>query len=258
MKTVILAGGFGTRLSEETHAIPKPMVNIGPHPILFHIMKIYATQGHTDFLIALGYKGDVIKRYFHDLYTLPDKIHFDFKNKRINKLDHSDLNWGVNLVHTGEDSMTGGRLLRLKNQLKNEDYFMMTYGDGVANIDINSLIDFHKKSNRIATITAVRPPARFGGLHMDEHGTVQHFEEKPQIGEGWINGGYMVFSPKIFDYIVDDSTILERDVFENLCKDQQLSAYKHSGFWQPMDTLRDKTSLDELWHSRKAKWKIWD
>lgn len=258
MKTVILAGGYGTRLSEETDKIPKPMVQIGKDPILYHIMKIYDFHGYKDFIIALGYKSEVIKRYFYDLYSLPDRVVFDFKNREVERSQIRDIDWQVDLMHTGDDCMTGGRILRLKDTLKHEDYFMVTYGDGVANVNIRLLVEEHIKSGRIATITAVRPPARFGGLSLSDDNKVKEFVEKPQIGEGWINGGFMVFKSKVLDYIDDDKTILERSVFERLCAEGELGAYKHPDFWQPMDTLRDKISLNELWEQNKAPWKLWD
>lgn len=257
MKTVLLAGGLGTRLSEETTIKPKPMVEIGGMPVLWHIMKIYANYGYSDFAVALGYKGDVIKEFF-----LNYKLH---KSDMIVKLRSGDVkfendlseDWTVGLHETGSDSMTGGRLFNLKKLFKPGETFMLTYGDGVADIDIQKLVAFHKAHGKIATLTAVRPSARFGSILMEEDGHILEFKEKPQTGEGWINGGYFVFDYKIFDYLENESTILEREPLENLAKDNQLVAYKHDGFWHCMDTIRDRDNLNEIWACGNAPWKKW-
>ncbi len=259
MKVVILAGGFGTRLSEETVIKPKPMVEIGGKPMLWHIMKIYSAQGFDEFIIALGYKGEVIKKYFLDYYAINSNIFLDLETGQHYLFDSNREKWKVWLIDTGVYTNTGGRVLRLKKYIGNET-FMLTYGDGVANINLKSLLDFHRKHGKIATITAVRPPARFGGIIFDpsdENGKILQFTEKPQIGEGWINGGFMVFESAVFDYIKDDSTSLEAYVLEKLAEDGQLCAFKHEGFWQCMDTLRDKNLLEKLWESGEAPWKIW-
>lgn len=257
MKTVILAGGLGTRLSEETVLKPKPMVEVGGMPILWHIMKIYAAYGYRDFAVALGYKGDVIKEFFMNY-----KLHKSdmIVNLRSGKLDYqNDLSedWTVGLHNTGDASLTGGRLLRLKKLFNPGDTFMLTYGDGVANVDINKLVEFHKSHGKIATLTAVRPPARFGSIIMDNNGVIEEFKEKPQIGEGWINGGFFVFNYEVFNYLENDETILEREPLENLCKDGQLVAYQHDDFWQCMDTIRDRDYLNNIWQEAKAPWKKW-
>jgi len=257
MKTVILAGGLGTRLSEETVLKPKPMVEVGGMPILWHIMKIYAAYGYNDFAVALGYKGDVIKEFFMNY-----KLHKSdmVVNLRSGKLDYqNDLSedWTVGLHNTGDASLTGGRLLRLKKLFNPGDTFMLTYGDGVANVDINKLVEFHKSHGKIATLTAVRPPARFGSIIMDSNGVIEEFKEKPQIGEGWINGGFFVFNYEVFSYLENDETILEREPLENLCKDGQLVAYQHDDFWQCMDTIRDRDYLNNIWQEAKAPWKKW-
>ncbi len=259
MKVVILAGGFGTRLSEETIVKPKPMVEIGGKPILWHIMKIYSSQGFDEFIIALGYKGDVIKKYFLDYYAINSNIFLDLETGQQYLFDSNREKWKVWLIDTGINTNTGGRVLRLKKYIGNET-FMLTYGDGVANINLRELLDFHRRHGKIATITAVRPPARFGGIIFDpsdKNGRILRFTEKPQIGEGWINGGFMVFEPAVFDYIKDDNTSLEAYVLEKLAEDGQLCAFKHEGFWQCMDTIRDKNLLEKLWESGEALWKIW-
>jgi glucose-1-phosphate cytidylyltransferase len=255
MKTILLAGGLGTRLSEETSVRPKPMVEIGGMPILWHIMKTYSHYGYNDFLIALGYKGDVIKEFF-----LNYKLH---KSDMVVNLRSGDLkyendfseNWKVGLYETGLNSMTGGRLFNLKKLLKPGETFMLTYGDGVSNINISELVEFHKSHGKIATLSAVRPPARFGSIIMNELGQINEFKEKPQVGEGWINGGYFVFNYDIFDYLQSETTILEREPLEKLAKDGELVAYRHEGFWHCMDTIRDKDNLNEIWASGNAPWK---
>lgn len=256
MKCVLLAGGYGTRLAEETSTVPKPMIEIGDKPIMWHIMKIYSTYGINEFFVTLGYKSEVIKKYFHDVFRLSGNMTIDLSKNEINARRRFEENWLIHLEETGLHSMTGGRLGRLKPYL-NKETFCLTYGDGVANVDISKVIDFHKKHGKIATVTAVRPPARFGGIKLAPQGQVETFLEKPQIGEGWINGGFFVFEPEIFDYIEGDQTILESHVLENLAKEGQLFAYEHNDFWQCMDTLRDKRLLESLWQEGKAPWKIW-
>jgi glucose-1-phosphate cytidylyltransferase len=255
VKVIILAGGLGTRLSEETEIKPKPMIEIGGRPILWHIMKHYAHQGFKEFFVALGYKGEIIKRYFLEYYNLNGSITIDFKNGEIRTRDKECEDWAVHLVETGLDTNTGGRVKRLKEFLCDSP-FMLTYGDGVCDVDLNSLLRFHRAHGRIATVTAVRPPARFGGLIFDGD-LVSEFVEKPQIGEGWINGGFFVFEPAIFDYLEGDNSSLEADALERVASAGQLAAYRHEKFWQCMDTLRDKRLLDGLWDSGEAPWKVW-
>ncbi len=256
MKCVLLAGGYGTRLSEETNVIPKPMIAIGDKPIMWHIMKIYSMHGIHEFFITLGYKSEVIKKYFHDVFRLSGNMTIDLSKSEIIARRQFEENWLIHLEETGLHSMTGGRLGRLKKYLDKET-FCLTYGDGVANVDVQKVIEFHKSHGKIATVTAVRPPSRFGGIKLTSCGQVKTFVEKPQIGEGWINGGFFVFEPQIFDYIEGDQTILESHVLETLAKENQLYAYEHGDFWQCMDTLRDKRLLETLWESGKAPWKIW-
>jgi glucose-1-phosphate cytidylyltransferase len=256
MKTVILAGGLGTRLSEETVVKPKPMVEIGGKPILWHIMSTYWVHGFNEFIIALGYKGEVIKEYFLNYHKLQSELTIWLKNDEVQATRNCTRDWIINLVDSGLNTMTGGRLHRLRDRLQDAT-FMLTYGDGVCNVNIRKLVEFHKSHGKIATITAVRPSARFGGLKFDGH-LVKEFTEKPQTGEGWINGGFFVFEPGVFDYLHGDDTILERAPLENLANDGELIAYKHEGFWQCMDTLRDKHLLEELWDSGEAPWKIWN
>lgn len=255
MKTVILCGGLGTRLSEETHLKPKPMVEIGGRPMLWHIMNIYSAHGFNEFILALGYKGETIKEYFLNYYNFQSDLTISLKTGEITASKNCYRDWTVHLVDTGLDSMTGGRLFRLTDRLKGET-FMLTYGDGVCNVDIKKLIAFHKSHGKAATVTAVRPAARFGGMSFNGN-TVTEFMEKPQTDEGWINGGYFVFEPEVLKYISGDQTVLEKEPLENLAKDGQLMAYKHEGFWQCMDTLRDKQLLEKLWESGKAPWKVW-
>lgn len=256
MKTVILCGGMGSRLSEETTLKPKPMVTIGGKPILWHIMNIYSTHGFNDFVLALGYKGEVIKEYFINYAAMSSDFNVDLATGEIRYGRSQRPNWKVRLVDTGDNSMTGGRLLRLKEDLAGEKSFMLTYGDGVSNINIRQLLQFHLEHGKTATVTAVRPVARFGGIHIKDN-QVDHFIEKPQGGEGWINGGFFVFNQKIFDYLEDDQTILERAPLESATQDKQLMAFKHEGYWQCMDTIRDKQLLEELWSQGEAPWKIW-
>ena len=255
MKAVILAGGLGTRISEETSLRPKPMIEIGGKPILWHIMKMYSAHGVNEFIICLGYKGYLIKEYFANYFLHTSDVTFDMRNNKMEVHQNSTEPWKVTLVDTGEESMTGGRLKRVRHFLGDED-FCFTYGDGVGDVDITESIKFHKSQNTLATLTAVQPPGRFGALNMD-HQKVRGFQEKPQGDGGWINGGFFVLSPKVIDEIEGDHTVLEREPMENLAQAGQLSAYLHRGFWQPMDTLRDKTHLEELWQSGKAPWKVW-
>lgn len=255
MKVVILAGGFGTRLSEETEVKPKPMVEIGGKPILWHIMNIYSFYGYNEFIIALGYKGEVIKEYFLNYYYHQSDLTIDLKTGKVDTKNNGFKDWVVYLVDTGLNTLTGGRLYRLKDKLKKET-FMLTYGDGVSNVNIKKLIEFHKSHGKIATVTAVRPVARFGGIVFDGDNVVK-FKEKTQTVEGWINGGFFVFQPEIFDYLTRDDDALEGKPLESLAKSGELMAYKHEGFWQCMDALRDRQLLEELWRSGKAPWKIW-
>ena len=256
MKVVILCGGKGTRLQEETTLRPKPMVEIGGQPILWHIMKIYAAYGYNEFIVALGYKGEVIKDYFLNYYYLRNSFSIHLSDGQVDVHDVGREDWLVHLIDTGLHTQTGGRIKRLAEWIGGET-FMMTYGDGVANIDINELVAFHRRHGKLATVTAVRPPARFGGLLFDGD-LVAKFTEKPQIGEGWINGGFFVLEPEVLDYIEGDETIFEREPLERLAEDGQLVAYKHDGFWQCMDTLRDVRLLESLWQSGKPPWKVWD
>jgi glucose-1-phosphate cytidylyltransferase len=256
MKVVILAGGLGTRLAEETEIKPKPMVEVGGYPILWHIMKHYAHFGFKEFYIALGYKGEAIKRFFLDYYTCNGNITIDFSTGEVKTHSKDCEDWIVHLKDTGEETNTGGRIKRLKPWLQ-DDTFMMTYGDGVCNVDLKELLRFHKSHGRVATVTAVRPPARFGGLIFDGD-MVTEFTEKPQIGEGWINGGFLVFEPALFDCLESDRSSLEADALERLALDRQLVAYRHQQFWQCMDTLRDKRLLESLWHQKQAPWKVWE
>lgn len=255
MKIVILAGGFGTRLAEETEIRPKPMVEIGERPILWHIMKYYASFGFNEFVIALGYKGEMIKRFFIEQATLQGNLSIGMQTGSVTARNQIHEDWVVHLVDTGLDSSTGGRIARVRDYLDTET-FMLTYGDGVANVDLKALLALHYRCGRIVTLTAVRPPARFGGLIMNGDAVAQ-FTEKPQIGEGWINGGFMVMEPKILDYISSDQTNLEAHVLEQLAVENELAAYRHDDFWQCMDTLRDKRQLESLWQDGTAPWKNW-
>jgi len=257
MKVVILAGGFGTRLSEETGVKPKPMVEIGDKPILWHIMKIYSAHGINDFIICLGYKGYMIKEYFATYSLHMSDVTFDLRNNNMKVHQNGTEPWKVTLVDTGENSMTGGRLKRVKEYIADET-FCLTYGDGVTDVNITQLIDFHRDQKTLATLTAVQPPGRFGAFNLDrsQH-KISTFKEKPQGDGAWINGGFFVLEPGVMDYITDDSTVWEREPMEKLAHDGMVSAYRHYGFWQPMDTLRDKSVLEELWQSGKAPWKIW-
>jgi glucose-1-phosphate cytidylyltransferase len=256
MKVVILAGGLGTRLTEETIVRPKPMVEIGGHPLLWHIMKHYSHYGFKEFYIALGYRGDFIKRFFLDYFNLSGNMTVDLSSGNIEMHDRECEDWIVHLVDTGFETQTGGRINRLKPFLKDAP-FLVTYGDGLCNIDLNELLRFHRSHGRTATVTAVRPPARFGGLIFDGE-VVTEFTEKPQIGEGWINGGFLVFEPVLFEYLQNDQTVLESGALEQLAADRQLMAFRHDQFWQCMDTLRDKNLLESLWQEHRAPWKVWD
>ena len=257
MKTVILCGGFGTRLREETVNRPKPMVEIGGYPILWHIMKIYSHFKITDFVLALGYKGEMIKEYFMNYYPLSSDITVSLKTGSVEVAQTHRLDWNVQMVDTGTRSMTGGRLRRLAPHLRDHGTFMLTYGDGVADVDIQDLLSFHRRHGKLATVTAVRPPARFGDMHMDGD-RVLEFKEKPQTGGGWINGGFFVFEPGVFEYIEGDHIELEREPLENLAADGQLAAYRHQDFWHCMDTFRDLQALEESWASPNCPWKVWD
>jgi len=257
MKVVILAGGLGTRLSEETHLKPKPMIEIGGRPILWHIMKMYSHYGFNEFIICLGFKGYVIKEYFSNYFLHMSDVTFDVENNRMEVHEKHAEPWRVTLVDTGADTLTGGRLKRIASYVQNEECFCLTYGDGVSDVNIRALIDFHKSHGRTATVTAVQPPGRYGSLAMTGD-AVDGFVEKP-LGDGaWINGGFFALSPKCLDYIVDDTTTWEGEPLVQLAEDGQLMAYKHRGFWQPMDTLRDKNLLESLWQQGTAPWKSWE
>lgn len=257
MKAVILAGGLGTRLSEETDLKPKPMVEIGGKPILWHIMKIFGEHSVNEFVICCGYKGYMIKEYFANYFLHQSDVTFSLKNNTMQVHQNNSEPWTVTLVDTGENTMTGGRLMRIKDHVKDEDVFCFTYGDGVGNVDITRLIQFHKAHGRQATLTATRPPGRFGALKFGADGSVEHFQEKPDGDGSWINGGFFVLSPKVIERIEHDDIIWELEPLNGLAKDGELVAFKHYGFWQPMDTLREKNLLNELWDSSKAPWKIW-
>jgi glucose-1-phosphate cytidylyltransferase len=256
MKAVILAGGLGTRISEETHLKPKPMIEIGGKPILWHIMKIYSHHGINDFIICCGYKGYLIKEYFANYFLHMSDVTFDMCNNSMQVHQQSAEPWKVTLIDTGDNTMTGGRLKRVAPYLQGEDAFCFTYGDGVSDVDITQLLAFHKAQKVKATLTATYPPGRFGALDMAGH-KVQSFKEKPKGDGGMINGGFFVLSPSVIDLVDGDSCIWERAPLETLAEQGQLAAYQHHGFWQPMDTLRDKTHLEELWQSGEAPWKVW-
>jgi glucose-1-phosphate cytidylyltransferase len=256
MKTVILCGGMGTRLSEETVIKPKPMVQIGAEPMLWHIMNIYGHYGFKDFALALGYKGHFIKEFFLNYNSINSDFTVDLATGKIAYDRHFQREWKVSLVDTGEKTMTGGRLKRMEKTLKPHGTFMLTYGDGVSDIDLKKLVEFHRSHKKLVTVTAVRPGARFGGITFDGP-KVKAFKEKPQSGEGWINGGFFVMEPGVFDYLEGDATVLEGPPMEKLVSDGQLMAYQHHGFWQCMDTIRDRQHLEEFWNSGQAPWKIW-
>ncbi|MFT2007816.1 glucose-1-phosphate cytidylyltransferase [Pontibacter sp. 13R65] len=258
MKAVILAGGFGTRISEESGIRPKPMVEIGGKPILWHIMKIYSSHGINEFIICCGYKGHMIKEYFSNYFLYNSDVTFDMQKNSMEVHQNNTESWKVTLVDTGEGTLTGGRLKRVKNYLGDET-FCMTYGDGVSDVDISAAVAYHKEQGTLATLTAVQQPGRFGAFTLATEDTkVNHFKEKPSGGEmPWINGGFFVLEPAVLDYIEGDSTTWEREPMEKLAEEGELSAFRHTGFWQPMDTLRDKHLLEELWQSGKAPWHIW-
>ena len=256
MKCILLAGGFGTRISEESHLKPKPMIEIGGRPIIWHIMKIYSTQGITEFIVCLGYKGYIIKEYFANYFLHMSDVTFDMSNNRMEVHHKHAEPWKVTLVDTGDNTMTGGRLRRVRDYVDGEA-FCFTYGDGLADICLPELIDFHRCSGRYATVTAVQPPGRYGALLLDGS-RVDGFQEKPVGDGGWINGGFFVLEPQVFDYIDSDSTTWEQQPLERLSAEQQLTAYLHKGFWQAMDTVRDRVYLENLWDSGKAPWKLWD
>jgi glucose-1-phosphate cytidylyltransferase len=258
MKVVILAGGLGTRLSEETDIRPKPMVEIGGKPILWHIMKTYSHYGFNDFIICLGYKGQIIKEYFVNYLINNSSICINLENNKIDLYSKIHEKWNIELIDTGENTLTGGRIKRIQNLIK-EDIFFLTYGDGVSDVNIKTLLEFHKRNNKLCTVTAVKPNARFGVLNINKENIVTKFSEKRDEDVNWINGGYFVCSKEVFKYIKEgnDDEIWESSPLENLANDNQLVAYKHEGFWRPMDSLKDKKDLNELWNTNNAKWKIW-
>jgi len=257
MKLVILAGGLGTRISEETYLKPKPMIEIGGKPILWHIMKIYSAYGVTDFIVCCGYRGYIIKEYFANYFLHTSDVTFDMRDNHMEVHQHFAEPWRVTLVDTGENTLTGGRLKRVADYVTNDEYFAFTYGDGVADINIAEQIEFHKRHGKLATVTAVQPPGRYGALDMSAGGVVNGFVEKPKGEGGWINGGFFVLSPKVISLIDDDSTSWEDKPLVRLASTGELVAYQHRGFWQPMDTLRDKNHLDHLWESGQAPWRVW-
>lgn len=256
MKAVILAGGLGTRLSEETSVRPKPMVEIGGMPILWHIMKLYAHHGINDFVICCGYKGYLIKEYFANYFLHMSDVTFDMQENRMHVHEHRSEPWKVTLVDTGDHTQTGGRLLRVANYVKDDDAFCLTYGDGVGDVDITATLDFHRQHGKLATVTATYPPGRFGALEIQDS-QVRSFQEKPKGDGAMINGGFFVLSPRVLDTITGDATLWEQEPLQQLASQGELMAWQHTGFWQPMDTLRDKTYLEELWASGKAPWKLW-
>ena len=256
MKIVLLAGGLGTRISEETDLLPKPMVEIGGKPILWHIMKIYSKFGFNEFVVLLGYKGYIIKEYFANYFLHQSDVTIDMKNGGVEIHNNSSESWKITLLDTGLNSMTGGRIKRAKAFIGDEP-FMLTYGDGVSDINIEALLDFHKSHGKAITMTSALPDARFGALEILSDSRVATFKEKPKTEGGWINAGFFVCEPKVFDYIIDDSTVFEEEPLINLVKDKELYTYKHHGFWKPMDTLRDKRQLQKMWDEDNAPWKIW-
>jgi glucose-1-phosphate cytidylyltransferase len=257
MKAVILAGGLGTRISEETHLKPKPMIEIGGKPILWHIMKIYAAHGVNEFIICCGYKGYVVKEYFANYFLHMSDVTFDMVSNEMEVHHKKAEPWRVTLVDTGDETLTGGRLKRVADHVKSEEAFCFTYGDGVADVDITALINFHRKHERLATVTAVQPPGRYGALLIDKE-SVKGFQEKPPGDGAWINGGFFVLNPQVIDYIDGDQSSWEGRPLESIANKGQLQAFEHRGFWQPMDTLRDKTHLEQLWSSGNAPWKCWE
>lgn len=256
MKVVLLAGGLGTRLSEETVLKPKPMVEIGGRPILWHIMKIYSSYGYNDFVVCLGYKGYIIKEFFANYFLHQSDVTVDLVNNKMEIHQNSSEPWKITLVDTGDATMTGGRLKRVREYVGNET-FMMTYGDGVSDIDINALVAFHKDQGTIATLTSVKPAGRFGALEIGPDNVIKSFTEKPAGDGNWINAGFFVLEPKVFDYLSDDTTVFEKEPLQNLAKESQLSAFHHNGFWMPMDKLSDKQDLEKLWSTERAPWKLW-
>lgn len=258
MKAVILAGGLGTRLSEETDLKPKPMVEIGHKPILWHIMKIYSSHGVNDFVICCGYKGYLIKEYFANYFLHMSDVTISMRDNSVKVHQNNAEPWTVTLVDTGDNSMTGGRLKRVYEYVKDEEAFCFTYGDGLGNVDITKVIEYHKKHGKQATLTATRPPGRYGALKISENGVVDRFQEKPDGDGSWINGGYFVLSPQVIERIEGDMSSWEGEPLTGLAADGQLTAFKHDGFWQPMDTLREKILLNDLWESGKAPWKVWE
>lgn len=256
MKVLILAGGLGTRISEETVIKPKPMVEIGGKPILWHIMKMYSQHGFNEFVILCGYKGYAIKEYFSNYFLHQNDMTIDLKSNKIEYFNNAAEDWKITLLDTGEHSMTGGRIKRAKQYIENQP-FLLTYGDGVSNIDIKKSVDFHKKHGKLMTVTAIQPEGRYGILDFENDSKVNGFLEKPKGEGGWINGGFFVCDPKVIDYINDDSSIFEREPLESIAIQGQMQAFKHYGFWQAMDTLRDKTKLQEMWENGKAPWKSW-
>lgn len=256
MKVVILAGGFGTRISEESHLKPKPMIEIGEKPILWHLMKYYSSFGFNEFIICLGYKSYVVKEFFDDYYLHTSDITFDFSTGKKTVHNNFAEPWKVTLVDTGLHTMTGGRIKRIKDYVQGET-FLMTYGDGVSDVNLNQLLDFHKKNGKIATLTAIQPGGRFGVLEIDDNNQIHSFREKSKDDGGWINGGFMVLEPSVFDYIAGDDTVFEREPLEQLARDGELNAFKHNGFWQCMDTLRDKNQLEKMLQNDQAPWKVW-
>ena len=257
MKVVILAGGLGTRLSEETDLKPKPMVEIGEHPIIWHIIKIYSHFGFNDFIICLGYKGYVIKEYFANYFLHKSDIEIDIQNNEMKYLNTTTESWKISLIDTGLNTMTGGRIKRVKKYLDNKT-FMLTYGDGLSDINITNLLKFHQDNQKIATVTAVQPAGRFGSLSIGPEDNISSFLEKPPGDNSWINGGFFVLEPEVIDYIGGDETVWEMEPLEKISQNRQLVAYKHRGFWHPMDTMRDKNYLNQLWKSGKAPWKVWN
>ena len=256
MKAIILAGGLGTRISEETQVKPKPMIEIGGKPILWHIMKLYSAHGINEFIICCGYKGYIIKEYFANYFLHMSDVTFDMKENEMQVHQRNAEPWKVTLINTGENTLTGGRLRRVADYVKSDEAFCFTYGDGISDVDISALINFHQKHKKLATITAVQPPGRYGSLDI-QNDLVNKFIEKPRGDGGWINGGFFVLSPKCIDYIESDQSSWEGNPLEKLAKEAELGAFKHKGFWQPMDTLRDKNLLEELWDSGHAPWKKW-
>ena len=258
MKVVILAGGFGTRISEESYLKPKPMIEIGDKPILWHIMKLYSYYGFNEFIICLGYKSHMIKEFFADYYLHTSDVTFDLKNNEMTVHNNYSEPWKVTLVDTGLETMTGGRIKRIDKYLPSDEPFLLTYGDGVSDVNIQEVLDFHKSHGKLATLTAVNPLGRFGVIDINKDATIERFAEKTREDAGWINGGFMVLEPKVLDYIENDNIVFENEPLENLSRDGQLKAYKHDGFWMCMDTKRDHDNLNEMWSKGDAPWKIWD